>query len=286
MKLSMKPQAMISAGTTVRRFTLVAAMLLGSIFSNAVCRATTFDWPASPAWGTSPTTGNTETVNYGYYVNGSLSVSVLNSPGGGVGMNTGYPQVFAGGSGIVNGGTANNALILYNLSATSTSAYTQVTIVFQYSGGVNNVSFNLWDVDMLAGQFTDKISSISATAVGGGTVYPTTFTGSANNAISGSGATLAATGTGNAVNNTNTGNVNIAFTQTISSLTFRWSNVDAGLGPQAVGISPITFTAVGTAFPEVNSSSAALFLCGGVMGLGLLRRRSRNEEISKCLARV
>ena len=276
---------MLGRNVPVQRASLMAAVILGFMLSCVTCRATTFDWPTSPAWSaTGPASGATETVDYGYYANGSTRVSVFNS---GMTWQTtapGYPSVAAGGGGIVNGGLAVNGLMLFATASASNSSYAQVTIYFQYTGGANNISFNLWDVDSSSPQFTDKISNIVGTTLAGATVQATTITPTATfNQLNGTVGTAGVnvTGIANATNTTNQGNVTIGFTQTVSSITFQWSNAASGLGAQAIGISPITFTSIGTAFPEVNSSSAALMLCGGVMGFGLIRRR-RNADRSQC----
>ena len=61
----------------------------------------------------------------------------------------------------------------------------------------------------------------------------------------------------------------------ITSISFEWSNGDAGLLTQSIAISPITFTTVGAAFPEVGSGVGALALCGGLMAAGRIRGRRR-----------
>lgn len=258
----------------------MATLILGFMLASAGCRAATFSWPAAPAWAaTGPTNGNTEIVDYGYNAQGSLRVAVLNS---GVTMTANYPSVAAAGAGNVTGGVNLRSLQLAADTTSAPTSYQQVTFTFMYTGGVSGVSFTLWDVDS-GGGWTDQISNIQATTTGGATVYPTTLTGSASNSVTGSGATALATGTSSNPQTSAGGDVNIAFTQTVTSITFRWANTLAsGRTQQFIGISPINFTPIGTAFPEVNSSSAALALCGGVMGVGLLRRRSRNAEKSLC----
>jgi hypothetical protein len=213
-------------------------------------------------------------VDYSFSPQGSLVVSVFNN---GVTYQSGYPTVETGGGRTVTGGTGggNNVLTLYHTTTSSTSSYTQVTITFNYTGGASGVSFALWDVDT-GTQFIDQISNISANAVGGGTLYAT-VTGSLNNTVTGSGTSAAtATGTASNPNTSANANVNISFgTAAITSMTFRWSNQNTGTrGTQWIGVSPITFTPIGTAFPEVGSAAGALALCGGLM-LGRRYRRRR-----------
>ncbi len=235
---------------------------------------TTFTWPLAPAWpGNAPTTGNSTTVDY--FAGGTgfgVAVTVLNS---GAVLNTGYERVQTESAATFTGGTTSTTigtLQLYNTSAASTASFTRVTIKFNYVGGVTATSFTLWDVDAVPGQFIDVIKNISATTTTGTTIYPT-LTAGATNAVTGTGASQVVTGNGNATNNTNQGNVGIAFTGAITSLTFEWSNADAAVGAQGIGLSPITFTTSGAAFPEVGSATGALALCGGLLGSRRFRRR-------------
>lgn len=263
-----------------RRPFLMVALILGSMLSSAVCRAATFSWPtggSNPTWAaTGPTNGNTETVDYGYNAQGSLKVAVFNS---GVTMTAGFPAATTSANANVTGGTNTNSLQLATSTTSATTSYQQVTITFQYTGGASGVSFTLWDVDADGASFTDQISNISATSTTGTTLFAT-VTGSASNTVTGSG-TAAATATGTSANGqtSNGGNVTISFTGQVSSLTFRWANTFSGTrGTQFIGVSPINFTSSGSAFPEVNSSVAALMLCGGLMGFGRFRRRFRTAE--------
>lgn len=253
-------------------------------FSQSVTWGTIFTWPtggANPTWASPPASGTTETQDYFTPTGQGIAVSVFNSgqtwQSTALGGAANYPLVETNATQTANGdptgGATTNGLILYvNNTANVTTNYVQVTIAFNYTGGANAISFKLWDVDQ-AGNFTDQISNISATQFGGGTVYPTTLTGSANNAVAGSGAGATVTGNGTNTNNSNKGNVTIGFTQTVTSVTFRWSNNLAGGTTQAIGIGEITFAGQGTAFPEIGSATAALALCGGLVCLGRSRQR-------------
>jgi len=273
-----------------RCLSLMVAVFLGFMISSAICWAATFNWPTTPAWAaTGPTNGNTETVDYGYNAQGSLRVSVLNS---GVTMTAGYPATAAAGAGNVTGGVSQASLQLATNTTSATTSYQQVTISFMYTGGASGVSFTLWDVDAtssgtVTNGFIDQISHISATTTTGTTIYPTVTGSPTYNTVAGSGAGITVTGINSAGNATNQGDVTISFTGQITSLTFQYANIAPGTrSTQYVGISPINFTPSGVAFPEVNSSSSALMLCGGVMGFGLLRRRSHNAERSLCKSDV
>jgi hypothetical protein len=275
----------------------MAAVILGFLLSSTACRADVFNWPTTPAWTAgSPPDGNSQTVDYSS-TGQAISVTLANFGGPGMTWNSGFPQVETNGTGIWNGGfpagSGVNGLILQPGSQTSNATYIQVTINFTNPGGANNVSFQLWDIDATVdgsgNGFIDTIKNLQGITPLGATVYPTSVDnihtsnpGIAYNNITGSGAGLVIAGdtvTNSAANNTDQGTVNIAFSQAVTSISFEYSNGASGsLTTQTMGIGPISFTPV----PEVNPSNAALLLCGGVMGFGLLRRRSRNAESSRC----
>ena len=266
---------------SARRRSLLAGVAVGFMLSSAACHAATFDWPTTPAWpGTGPVSGATQTVDYGYYANGSIRASVFNS---GETYAAGYPSVqtsaaFPGANG---GFSGQRNLILSTSTTASTASYSQITFSFMYTGGANNVSFNLYDIDWGGNSsWIDQISQISATAAAGGTVYATSVTGSTANSVTGSGSTYLVTGTGTSGNDSANGNVNVDFGATaITSLTFRWANTaPTARTTQNIGFSPISLTPIGTVFPEVNSSTAALALCGGIMGFGRFRRRPATRD--------
>jgi hypothetical protein len=277
----------LALGTKVpslRRF-LVAAICFGLMPFIGDCRAAVFNWPATPAWTAgAPTTGNSVTNDYFPSSGQGISVTLTNS---GDTWESGFPSREIVGSGAtVTGGTPNGtrSLQLGTSTTASTSSYIQVTINFNYTGGANNISFNLWDVDLGGNtSWIDQISNIQATAVGGGTVYPTTLTGSSANSVTGSGATALVTGISSSGQTSANGNIAIGFTQTVTSVSFRWANVASTTRTtQYIGVSPVTFTGIGTPVPEVNSSVAALLLCAGVLGFARLRGRTGATENSHC----
>ena len=286
--LSIK-QRLQGGNITARWAFFIAALFAGFMLSSAICHAAvfSFDWPTTPAWsGTGPTSGNTETVDYGYYANGSVRVAVFNN---GETWQAGYPIVQTGASRTTTGGTGGgvNGFQLYNNNVSNVvTNYERVTITFMYTGGANAISFQLWDVDFAASVFKDTIRNIvGIDASTGATVQATTITPSSANQVVGTVGTAGVYAEGTAGNNNTSanGNVTIGFSQTVRSISFDWSNSVAGGTTQAIGIGPIGFNSVGTAFPEVNSSGVALMLCGGVMGFGRFRRR-RNAESSQCLS--
>lgn len=253
-------------------FACAAAMMLP-----CAGRATTFNWPTTPAFPAGPTVGNSVTQVY----NGLGAVTIANvadpSTGQGGTWTSGYPVVEQNGgtNGDPTGGLTNTpGLEVYVASQPSVNSYMKVTISFGYTGGATNVSLTLWDVDSAA-NFTDKIANIVGVTANG-TLVPLTVTGSADNTVTGSGTVNAtATGTATSPNNQNTGNVVISSgTTPIQEITFQYYDSNATTRTtQIIGISPITFTPIGSATPEVGSALGSLLLCGGVAGYGAVRRR-------------
>jgi hypothetical protein len=232
---------------------------------------TTFDWPTSPAFPAGPTNGNSVTQVYG-----GLGAVTLTNNGGGA-WESGYPTVAIGtaANGLTSGGTTNTeGLQIFLASEPSVTAYINVVISFGYTGGVTNASFVIWDVDHST-NFTDECKNIVGVTASGALV-PLTVVGSADNTVTGSGTVNAtAIGTANSPNLNDTGNVTITSgTTPIQEIEFQYLDVNTTeRTTQIIGISPITFTPIGSATPEVGSALGALMLCGGVVGFGALQRR-------------
>jgi hypothetical protein len=239
-------------------------------------RGTTFNWPTTPAFPAGPTAGNSVLAVYGGL--GAVSITnVADGTHGGGAWTSGYPKVEQNGGtgGDPTGGLTNTpGLELYVASQPTVNSYMKVVISFGYTGGATNVSLNLWDVDS-ASNFTDKIANIVGVTANG-TLVPLTVTGSADNSVTGSGTVNAtAIGTATSPNNSNTGNVTISSgTVPIQEITFSYYDSNTTTRTtQIIGISPITFTPIGSATPEVGSAMGSLLLCGAVVGVGALRRR-------------
>ena len=272
----------------------MAAVILGLMFSSTVSRATTFNWVAAPAFptGVPSTNGATTSVDYWAATGNPISVTIGNTGGGT--MTAGFPQVSQN---VLSNGGVSNGLIIRTSAEPTVSSYISVTINFMYTAGATGVSFSLWDVDATVSGgtgFIDTIANIQGKTPGGATVFATannTHTsnpGISYNIISGTQNTASLTISGDpaqaagAANLTDQGQVNLSFSTAVSSITFNYYNTAAtSRTTQTLGIGPITFTGGGTPFPEVNSSGAALMLCGGVLGFGLVRRR-RNADRSPC----
>lgn len=229
-----------------------------------------FNWPSPPGWTAgAPSIGSTATQNFTAVNPNDITVSLYNQ---GVNIQGTYPQI---NSTNTTGGLAVNGLQLYNSSTPAFGGFIRTTVSF--ANPVTNLTFQLWDIDKLAGQFVDKIANLQAVAVGGAIVGADSVTSAVAgyNSITGTGLSTVILGTNGASNTTNQGTIDIAFNQPITQFSFEWSNNDAGRGAQAVGLGPLTFTVV----PEFSSSLLVLALCAvAVVTEKKMRRRFRKTE--------
>lgn len=252
---------------------LVATILiLAALLFPLAGQAAVYTWATTPAFPTGPTPGNSVSAVYSGL--GAVTLTNNKDPSTGTGgvWQSGYPSVD---NSTTTGGGSVNGLQLYMASQPTVNSSITVSIVFGYTGGATNVSLVIWDVDA-ASNFTDKLANISGVTLAGTTIAATSVVGSTENQVTGSGTiTATATGTDTASNNTNAGNVTITFgTTAIRSVQFTWYNSNPTTRTtQVIGVSPITFTPVGSATPEVGTSFAALGLCASVVGYGTWRRR-------------
>jgi hypothetical protein len=217
-----------------------------------------FDWPSSPGWTAgSPTAGQTLTQSFTSVNPNDITVAINNSGAGPQGMNlqAGYPQISA--NPLTNGLSGVDGLQLYVSSSTAVGTFIKTTISF--ATPVINLSFQIWDVDAVSGQFADKISNIQAITDLGATVGPSSVTSAVPgyNTITGTGLSTVILGTANANNSTNQGAITVTFSGPITQFSFEWSNNDPALGAQAIAIGPLTYTPV----PEFNTACLSWSLC-------------------------
>lgn len=261
-------------GAVPRHLCLALILLAGTGVTQG---SVVFDWPSSPGWTAgAPAPGQTKTQQFTSVNPNDITVDINNNGASGTGATwqTNYPQISA--SPLTGGLAATNALQLYVVSQSSTSAYVRTTITFDTP--VANLSFQIWDVDAVAGQFADKIFNIQGIALDLSTAGPTTVTSATPgyNTISGTGLSTVVLGTANAANNTNQGSITITFSGQITSFSFDWSNNDAGLGAQAIGLGPLTYEPV----PEYDTGLGAAAAClTAILGKRLRRRKSEPEWV-------
>lgn len=244
-----------------------------------------FDWPSPPGWtaGT-PTPGLTKTQSFTSVDPNDITVDINNNGVSATGATwqTNYPQINSTQS--TGGFSGVNGLQFYVTAQSSITSYIRTTVTF--ATPVINLSFQLWDVDSLPGQFADKIWNIQALQ-GGVPVGATSVTSVTPgfNTITGTGLATIVLGTANAANNTNQGSINITFSGPITQFSFDWSNNDAGLGAQAIALGPLTYDPV----PEYDSACSVGATClAAILGEKIHRRRrersAAGEETQKLKA--
>jgi hypothetical protein len=161
----------------------------------------------------------------------------------------------------------NTLCLAVNFTNQSQAVTVTVDFSAQYTLGVQDVSFTLFDVDSSAvtgSTYQDQLRGITATSVDGVTLVSPTITVSSNNTLSGSGLTQVVDGTATTADvgpASGNANVTISFGATaIRSLTFTYGS-GSGTAPdptyQHVGINDLTFTAV----PEMNPAWSTIGSC-------------------------
>jgi len=258
-----------------RQKCLIPAFLLACGLLPMSAQAVVFDWNAAyavspvavgtPVAGTSsaPTSYECDANHNG----NDLSITLSNAVGN---WGTGYPQV----STAYNGGYTTQKSFAVNFATeTSNTAGLTIKIDFNYTDGVKNVSFQIFDVDYTKGTWIDQIDQIWAISKSTGAIIgPTSVTGTSDNYVTGSGTNYVVTGTkANAGGSSSAGNVSISFGDVaVTEISFRWKNIDAAKGDQKIALGDISYTDAG---PEVGSSLGAVIVCGIAFGFYRFRRR-------------
>ncbi|CAA9213157.1 MAG: hypothetical protein AVDCRST_MAG42-209 [uncultured Chthoniobacterales bacterium] len=172
---------------------------------------------------------------------------------------------------------AQNTLLLATDFSVNTDALT-ITIAFSanYTQGVTNVSFSIFDLDSGAG-FQDQLRSIRGVGVDGSTVTAS-YVGGPAVTTTGSFVVNGAGLSPDSGAGSNAGNLQISFSQPIRSMSFVFGNGASITDPvyQTIGIHDINFTPV----PEVNPALAAAAGCVLVGWFRQRRRRSRASDRS------
>ncbi|HKP03049.1 MAG TPA: hypothetical protein VJU77_06735 [Chthoniobacterales bacterium] len=173
-----------------------------------------------------------------------------------------------------------NALVLHlDLANASQSVTMSVNFSAQYTAGVSNVSFTIFDVDFSSGGFQDQLRSISALSIDGTTLIAPTITTSSSNSLSGTGLNQVVTGmTGNSDTGATSGNGNVTISfgaAAIKSFTFTYgsgSNAPANPTTQGIAMHDLTFTPV----PEINPAWSTIASC--LIAAGLILRHSSHAR--------
>jgi hypothetical protein len=178
-------------------------------------------------------------------------------------------------SNLTGGFTPVHPSLQMSVDFTSNAQSITITINFSaYVTGVNNVSFNLFDIDFRnsgGNTYQDTISNITATNTTGGSIAPTiTGLGSAVS-LSGSGLGQVLSGTAVANDTTSDGNATISFNaNNISSISFTYSSSATFPNPtyQHISLDNISFTPT----PELNAGWISTAFCGLVVAANLRRK--------------
>ena len=265
----------------------LVALVFGFFLMATSVHATVFSWGvssySSDTWaGGAPAIGTPVTNTYNNdssHAGNDISVSLSQVGSTAAAFTGGFPTVnnttYATKSGAVY------ALVL-KASLDPTTDQVMVTIDFSnYSGGVQNVSFTLYNVDGdgVAGpvDYKDKISQILGTTTTGGTIAASTITVGAGNKLFNTGTNAGTAqyveGTGDKADNVSDNLVNISFSGTaVSSISFVWSN-SGGTSNAGIGFGDVTYTGLAAAAPEVHPGLAAALVCGVALFARKIRRR-------------
>lgn len=144
----------------------------------------------------------------------------------------------------------------------------------QYTQGVENVSFTLFDIDK--GADNDRIINIYATALDGTTHLAATITNLGSVvSLTGTGLTQVLSGSTASADASADGNATISFgANAIIGFSFSFENSNGPPKFQDISIGNISFTPV----PEVNPTIAAATVCL----FGMLAMKVRRRELSRC----
>ena len=181
-------------------------------------------------------------------------------------------------------GAPQNSLCIATNFANQTQGIT-VTVDYsaQYTQGVSNVSFTIFDVDFAnvsgGSNYQDQLRSIQAVGIDGSLIAPT-ITTSVNNVRTGTGLNQIVNGvtsTPDTGAGSGNGNVTISFgTNAIRSFTFTYGSGSGTVADptyQHIGMSNVIFTPV----PEMNPAFGASLSCFIAM-LVVLRHNARHRK--------
>lgn len=180
------------------------------------------------------------------------------------------------------GSPQNSLCIATNFTNQSQGIKVTVDFSAQYTQGVSNVSFTIFDVDFSnasGSNYQDQIRSITAVAMDGSLIAPT-ITTSVNNVLSGTGLNQVVNGITSTVDlgpGSGNANVTISFgTAAIKSFTFTYGSGSGTVADptyQHIGMSNVNFTPV----PEMNPAFGASLSCIVAMLL-VLRHNARHRK--------
>lgn len=158
--------------------------------------------------------------------------------------------------------------LFLNMNYTNNTEKITVTVGLNYSGGVSNLSFTLFDVDrQFTGgtsdsDYTDKISSIIGLSTNGTVVLPTITTNAGNIAV-GTGSNTYVRGVSSINDTSSAGSVTFTFTTAITNFSFTYgneTNAPSNPGNQWITLYDISFDTK-PKVPEWHPALFATLLC-------------------------
>jgi hypothetical protein len=264
------------------RFSLVCATALLFATVSATSSALTLNWGTEPwAAGSLQNSFNIDPSRVGNDVTVTVSGNTGQLQQELVAPNPMTPAVTAA----FQGGAASpqNSLCIATDFANRSQGIT-VTVDFsaQYTQGVSNVSFTIFDVDFSnasGSNYQDQIRNIRAVGIDGSLIAPT-ITTSLNNSLSGTGLNQVVNGLASTVDTgpgSGNGNVTISFgNAAIRSFTFTYGSGTGTVADptyQHIGMSNVLFTPV----PEMNPAFGASLSCLAAL-LFVLRHNARHRK--------
>jgi hypothetical protein len=262
-----------------RRFFLFMAIIAAA---GQTAHAVTLDWDAhtwvnNPDGTPAPNAYEIDGTNTGTDVTitaaGNNGAVFQRDIGPGTPQTPAVAQTFTGGL----PSTENSLVLAINLANNTQSVTITLTFSPQYTSGISNLTFTLFDIDYQnvsgSSTFQDQLTNIRGLAVNGTWIAPTITTG-ATNQLTGMGLGQVVTGTSSANDtgtNTGAGNVTISFgANAITAFQFTYGSGTQFANPtfQHVGLYDFSFTPV----PEINPTWTAIGSC--IVAAALILRHS------------
>jgi hypothetical protein len=182
---------------------------------------------------------------------------------------------------------AENSLRL-DLNWSTNTQRIQITVTFNnYTNGVTNLNFQIFDVDRNGGgptenTYVDQITNLYGTYTNSAPFAPEIFANSPSNVVVGSGLTEYLYGTNQAVSTTSNGNVIINFsTNLVDSFSFTYGNDPSAQGnpaQQFISLYDFSITPL-TRVPEVHPSVVAAAMCGLMAGWRAVKSRLKRPPV-------
>jgi hypothetical protein len=252
-----------------KSYCIYFALALFSLGLLSTAPAITLDWGTNADWDETDGTPYEDSFDIDPDNAGD---DVAITIGGSTGSLIELPNDTGDFTGGISGNTSLNLVARYDPDVDQSII---VTIEFNYSQDVTEVSFSIYDVDLTTGRWIDRISSFEAWSGGvlQTTIFPT-LTGSSANMVNNAGTTdVEVIGTDTAVNSQGTGNVLVDFGDAVfDEIRFTWTNEDPALLRQGIGLHNITYTPA----PEPSTVLTGGLLVG-LIGFQVLRRKKKSD---------